>query len=105
MNYKIGLYNPKIEDKSGLEECKIIFDDFQHMKRHLRINDTILLKSGFSIYGIDSREIIKIIDGFELNVEFLGDKNQRQNFNKLTIATMAAVNDYIKENIEQIKRL
>lgn len=104
-NYKIGIYNPKIEKSDELNECNIIFDNFESLKAHVRVNDEILYISGFSFYGAKADDIIEIISKYNLKFHSVENKDNTNNSDLLTIHTLIAINDYIKANKELISQL
>lgn len=107
-SYKIGLYNPNIEDANGLEDCERVFKSYEKLKAHVRDRDTIILKSAFSVFDVGTNEIIKFIDEYNLKVIVLGEneeKDEHTNYNNLQVTTLIAINKYIKDNLELIKKL
>lgn len=102
--YTIGLYNPTIEDDSNIKECSIIFNDLDSLKNHLRPNDIVVLSSSFSLYSFNSKELIRLIDLYNLDIYVIGSKGDK-NFNRLNFHTITATNEYIKDNEETIIKL
>ena len=102
--YTIGFYNESIEDSKGLEECNIIFNNFEKLKSHLRNNDKIIVKSGFSLYGIEVTEMNEIINELNLNIQLLNQCGSNS-YNKLTIDCVMGINEYIKNNKDIIYKL
>ena len=96
--YIIGLYNPKIEDLKGLEDCDVIFDNFEKFKAHLRIGDFVKIKSGFTVFNISTKEILNIIDEFKLNVNIHNLNSEHTLFNTFALECLCSINEYIKEN-------
>ena len=102
--YRIGLYNPKIEDGSKLQHCDKVYDSLSELKKHVRCNDTLELCSNFSIYEYNTNEIIDLIENYNLSIIIDGNKG-RSSFNKFAITTITAMNEYIKNNEAIIGKL
>lgn len=102
--YRIGLYNPRIEDGSKLQHCDKVYSSLSELKKHIRCNDTVELSSTFSIYEYNSKEIVDLIEGYNLNIIIDSNESSSQ-FNKLTITTITAMNEYIKNNEAIISKL
>ena len=104
--YKIGFYNNKIEDDKGFEDFNIIFDDFDKLKKHLRENDVVTFKSEFSFYDMNIKEMIDIIDEYNLKIEFLNFSfSGWEGINSFTINVLLAIFEFIKDNKNIIKKL
>ena len=104
--YKIGFYNNKIEDDKGFEDFNIVFDDFDKLKNHLRKNDVVTLKSEFSVYDMNTKEMIDIISEYNLKINFLNFSfSGWEGANNFTIDVLLAIFEFIKDNKNIIKKL
>lgn len=63
---KIGFYNPRIETCSTLSECKIIFTDFNELKKHVKQGDTVAFASSYSCIDVDYYEWAEIEKKYNL---------------------------------------
>jgi len=107
-NYRIGLYNPKVENNSKLKDCSIIFDNLRDLEKHIRKDDEVVLVSGYSIYGYDDAELMKLIDDYNLNI-YISDENgnnpvSSKALSKMKIHLIIATNEYIRGSIDIIKK-
>ena len=104
-SYKIGIYNPKIEKSDKLNECNRIFDNFESLKAHVRVNDEIVCVSGFSFYGTKAKDVIDMISKYNLKIYLAENKENADNSNLLSIHMLVAINDYIEDSKEVISQL
>lgn len=102
--YLIGLYNPLIEDESKLSHCNKVYDNLNDLKSHVRVNDTIELSSEFSIYNYTTKELLDLIENYNLDIVINSKENSKQ-FNKFTITFIMAINEFIKNNSKTISKL
>lgn len=107
-NYKIGLYNPKIETDESLKQCNIIFNNFADLKNHVRAEDEVILASEFSIFNFNENNLISLIENYQLDMHLangisLGKENLRNIV--LNIKMFMGTNNYIKLNLDKIKKL
>ena len=103
--YRIGFYNNKIEDDKGFEDFNIVFDNFEKLKKHLRKDDVITLKSEFSIFDIDIKEMLNIIKEYNLKIEFLNYTINADSAKNLMINILLAMFQFIKDNKNVVKKL
>ena len=105
--YTIGFYNNTVDDPSILSECNIVFNDFDKLKQHLRIGDTIVLASVFSLYGIPIEEILAIRSEYNLNIEVKDPtfNNVNDSVKGFYITMISSVNEFILDNKETILKL
>ncbi len=107
-NYKIGLYNPKVETDELLKQCNIIFNNFDDLKNHVRAEDEVILASEFSIFNFNETDLISLIENYQIDMHLvsgisLGKENLRNIV--LNIKMFIGTNNYIKFNLDKIKKL
>ena len=56
-----------IEDESKLV-IVIRYDNLNDLKSHVRVNDTIELSSEFSIYNYTTKELLDLIENYNLDI-------------------------------------
>ena len=75
--YEIGIYNKLIDNKDMLKKCNKIFEieDFSKFEKYVRKNDTIVICSIFTLYGICMKDMLDIKENFNLRIICLGNKD------------------------------
>lgn len=53
-------YIQKVESCEYLKECRDICDNFEDLKENVKLNDEIILVSGFSIYNFDVMQMLSL---------------------------------------------
>lgn len=105
--YTIGFYNNTVDDPNILSECNIVFNDFDKLKQHLRIGDTIVLASVFSLYGIPVKEVATIKEDYELTIRIKDNAfiNTSDNISGIYVTMATIINEFILDHKETILKL
>lgn len=103
--YKIGFYNEKIDNKGLLNDCNIIFNDYDKLKQHIRLNDTIVIPSMLTLFNIDQSDIMNLKAKYNLNVIILDNLNSNNSVNDFGFNIGIGINEYIKNNSTKISKL
>ena len=102
---KIGFYNELVDSVLSLDECDMIFNNWEQLKQYVKPNDTIVFASTFSCFGYDTLEILETINSVGCNIKMVGVNSNLQSVNKFALTTGLANNEYIRDNKYQVLRL
>ncbi len=102
---KIGFYNSIVDNKHKLKNCCFITDSFKELKLKVSENDVIILASELSLWNVNSKDFIDLMEDFKLNV-FIGNMNEQSKLiNKFQVTILLANIDFIKNNRVRINKL
>lgn len=106
-NRRIGLYNPKIETVESLNDCDIIVNNFNELKKQVKEGNQVVLVSGFSIYGYDILEVLNLIEDKKVLMYVLHKDKIVPDYidARLQITLIMATNNYIRDCLNIIKKL
>lgn len=106
MEYRIGLYNSKIEEGTELEsKCDRVYDNIEGVYKHLREGDILVFNSLMTLVGVDSKTLREKIETYNLKIEYKEEIGLKGYTNIFTLNLNLALVDLIKTEREQIKKL
>jgi hypothetical protein len=102
---KIGFYNEKVDNPENLNECDMVFSDYEGLKEHINAGDTVVLSSQFSLFGVDFNEILRLERDYNVVFVLANNLFNTQSSNAFGVHMIFSTNDFIFKERDKILKL